>query len=104
MLASIVLLTATRAPFARQADAPLAFVPLPAKVERGRGVFTLTATTVIVADAPGQGAGPSWNCVVSRGYTWRPDESREVTFVLGEADFRMLDRDGRWSSNPGPSA
>lgn len=52
MLAGIVLLTATRAPFARQADAALAIVPLPAKVERGRGVFTLTATTVIVADAP----------------------------------------------------
>lgn len=39
-----------------------------------------------------------------RGFTrihLAPDESREVTFVLGEADLRMLDRDGSRVVDPG---
>ena len=49
--AGLLALAAARAPHAQPPDTPLAIVPLPAKIERGRGGFTLTRGTSIVTDA-----------------------------------------------------
>jgi beta-glucosidase len=50
-VASLLALAASGAPLAQPADTPLAIVPLPAKIERGRGSFTLGGATPVVADA-----------------------------------------------------
>jgi hypothetical protein len=52
MVAGLLALAASGARLAQPAEMPLAIVPLPAKVERGRGSFTITRTTPIVVDAP----------------------------------------------------
>jgi hexosaminidase len=50
-VASLLALAASGAPLAQSADTAVAIVPLPAKIERGRGSFTLGRATPIVTDA-----------------------------------------------------
>jgi hexosaminidase len=51
IVAGLLAMAASGAPLAQPVDAPLAIIPLPAKIERGRGSFTITRTTPVVADA-----------------------------------------------------